>query len=238
MAQVLHNNGYPRGLVTKNWHPIASTPCNLDQDAPTDIVIHPYRCHMSKTIRRILTPLGIRTCFWPHCTLRQTLVRVKDPTPPQCRAGVVYRIPCGMCPKVYIGQTGRMLELRLKEHKRALTSGNVSQLVVAKHAMDASHTIKWKEAEVNHHPCYRKRYALESWHIRTEQHKLKMNRNNGPLPPVYNPLVHLSHLQPPTDLVGHHLCYLCLFTLTQPSVFSNPIISVTSLLLCYFIDRF
>ena len=90
----------------------------------------------------------------------------------------------------------------------------------------------------NHHPCYRKRYALESWHIRTEQHKLKMNQNNGPLPPVYNPLVHLSHLQSPTDLVGHHPCYLCLFTLTQPSVFSNPIISVTSLILCYFIDRF
>ena len=148
VAQVLHNNGYPRGLVNKNWHPIASAPCNLDQDTPTDIVIHPYKCHMSETIRRILSSLGIRTCFWPHCTLRQTLVRVKDPMPPQCRAGVVHRIPCGTCPKVYIGQTGRTLEHRLKEHKRALTSGNVSQLVVAKHAMDASHTIKWKEAEV------------------------------------------------------------------------------------------
>ena len=50
-----------------------------------------------------------------------------------------------MCPKVYIGQTGRMLEHRLKEHKRALTSGNVSQSAVAEHAMDESHTIKWEE---------------------------------------------------------------------------------------------
>ena len=54
--------------------------------------------------------------------------------------------------KVYSGQTGRMLEQRLKEHKRALTSGNVSQLVVAEHAMNEPHTIKWEEVEVaNHH---------------------------------------------------------------------------------------
>ena len=113
-----------------------------------------------------------------------------------CCGVLVYRIPCGTCPKVYIGQTGRTLEHRLKEHKRALTSGNVSQSAVAEHAMDESHTIKWEEAEVvNHHPFYRQRCALEAWHIRTERHK--MNRDEGPLPPVYNPLVHLSRLHPP-----------------------------------------
>ena len=129
----------------------------------------------------------------------------------------MYRIPCGTCPKVYIGQTGRTLELRLKEHKRALTSGNVSQSAVVEHAMDESHTIKWEEAEVvDHHPHYWQRCALEAWHIPTERHK--MNRDKGPLPPAYNPLVHLSHSHPPPDLVGHHHCYLCVFTLTHPSV--------------------
>ena len=101
--------------------------------------------------------------------------------------------------------------MSVKEHKRALTSGNVSQSAVAEHAMDESHTIKWEEAEVvNHHPLYRQRCALEAWHIRTERHK--MNRDEGPLPPVYNPLVHLSRLHPP-PLMGHHHCYLCLFSL-------------------------
>ena len=186
MTQALHNNGYPRSLMTKNWRPTTTTPCNPDQDTPTAYMTLPYIRHLSKTIRRILSPLGIRTCFRPHCTLRQTLVRVKDSRPPQQRPGVVYRIPCGTCPKVYIGQTGRTLEHRLKEHKRALTSGNVSQSAVAEHAMDESHTIKWEEAEVvNHHPHYRQRCALEAWHIRTERHK--MNRDEGPLPPASPP---------------------------------------------------
>ena len=132
-----------------------TTPRNPDQDTPTAFVTLPYIRHLSETIRRILSPLGIRTCFRPHCTLRQTLVRVKNSRSPQQRPGVVYRIPCGTCPKVYIGQTGRTLEHRLKEHKRALTSGNVFQSAVAEHAMDESHAIKWEEAEVvDHHPHY------------------------------------------------------------------------------------
>ena len=163
MAQALHNNGYPRSLVTKKWHPTTTTPLNPDQDTPTAFVTLPYIRHLSETIRRILSPLGIRTCFRPHCTLRQTLVRVKNSRSPQQRPGVVYRIPCGTCPKVYIGQTGRTLEHRLKEHKRALTSGNVFQSAVAEHAMDESHAIKWEEAEVvDHPPRYWQRCALEA----------------------------------------------------------------------------
>ena len=126
----------------------------------------PYIRHLSETIRRILAPLRIRTCFRPHRTLRQTLVRLKDQTPLQQRAGVIYRIPCGTCSKVYIGQTGRTLEHRLKEHKRALTSGNTAQSAVAEHAAEQSHVINWNEAKVMAcHPHYRQRCALEAWHI-------------------------------------------------------------------------
>ena len=56
-----------------------------------------------ETIRRMLAPLRICACFQPHCTLRQMLVRLKDRTPLQQRAGVVYRIPCDTCSKIYIG---------------------------------------------------------------------------------------------------------------------------------------
>ena len=122
VAKALQNNGYPRGLVVKNWTP-TSQPPPPEQDAPTATVTLPYIRHLSETIRRILAPLRIRTCFRPHHTLRQTLVRLKDQTPSQQRTGVIYQIPYGTCSKVYICQTGRTLEHHLKEHKRALTSG-------------------------------------------------------------------------------------------------------------------
>ena len=95
---------------------------------PRATVVIPYVRHVSESIRRILTPLEIRTCFRPHRNLRQTLVNLKDRIPLQQRAGVVYRIPCGTCPRVYVGQTCWTLDHRLKEHKRALTSGNLPSL--------------------------------------------------------------------------------------------------------------
>ena len=186
VAQALHNNGYPGSLVARDWHPSTSPLCNPDEDVPKATVTLPYIRHLSECIRRILSPLGIRTCFRPHCTLRQSLVRVKDPTPAPQRTGVVYRIPCGNCPKVYIGQTSRTLKHRLTEHKRALRLGEAAQSAVAEHAMEEDHTIKWEDAEVvDHNHRYRQRCTLEAWHIRTERHK--MNRDEGPLPGVYKP---------------------------------------------------
>ena len=83
------------------------------------------------------------------------------------------------------------LEHRLKEHKRALTSGNTAQSAVAEHAVDQMHVINWNEAKVvSCHPYYRQRCALEAWHIRTEHQT--MNRDEGPLSSVYNPLIHRS----------------------------------------------
>ena len=85
--------------------------------------------------------------FRPHRTLRQTLVNLKDRIPLQ-RTGDFYRIPCGTCPKVYVGQTCRMLDHWLKEHKRALTSENLAQSTIVEHAFHESHAINWKEAKV------------------------------------------------------------------------------------------
>ena len=104
--------------------------------------------------------------------------------------------PCGTCPKVYIGQTGRTLKHRLMEHKRALRSGETAQSAVAEHAINEGHTIKWDDAEVvDHSTRFCQRCTLEAWHIQTEQHP--MNRDEGPLPSVYNPLIHMSRPHSP-----------------------------------------
>ena len=95
----------------------------LQQETPKAVVTLPYIRHLLESICWILIPLGICTCFRPYQTLRRTLVHLKDRIEPERRAGVVYRIPCRACAKMYIGQTGRTLEHRLKEHRRALVSG-------------------------------------------------------------------------------------------------------------------
>ena len=144
--------------------------------------------HISETIWRILTPLEIRTCFKPHQTLRQLLVHPKDPIPLMQRPGVVYQVPCASCPEVYIGQTGRTLEHRLKEYKRALTSGTAISSAIAEHALNTNHDMDWANAlVVDSHPRLHPRCALEAWHIRSQKHP--MNRQQGLLSQTYNSLI-------------------------------------------------
>ena len=97
-----------------------------------------------------------------------------------------------------VGQTCRTLDHRLKEHRRALTSGNLAQSAIAEHAAQESHVTDWKKAKVvDTHPCYHQRCALESWRIRSET--TTMNRDDGDLPQTYNSLLnyprepHTSH---------------------------------------------
>ena len=154
------------------------------------LLILPYIKNLSECIRRILSQLNIRTCFKPHSTLKQLLVHPKDPIEEKKKSGAVYKISCKSCNQVYIGQTGRTLQHRITEHKRALNStDNVlyNTSAVAVHAITQKHRIDWDNAKViafegNLH----KRCLLESWYIRNEE--FPMNRESGTLPEVYHSL--------------------------------------------------
>ena len=95
----LSSNGYPTALVKKSWHPTPHSTPPLELDTPKSVVVIPYVKHLSESIRRILSPLKIRTCFRPHQILRQALVNLKDLVPLQQKAGVIYRIPYSGCPR-------------------------------------------------------------------------------------------------------------------------------------------
>ena len=60
--------------------------------------------------------INFKTIFKPHRTLRQQLVAPKDKSDPKDLSGVVYRIPCKDCNKVYIGESARVFADRFKEH--------------------------------------------------------------------------------------------------------------------------
>jgi len=53
---------------------------------------------------------------------------LKDPVLSLKKPNVVYCIPCAMCPAVYVGQTSRPLETRLKEHKDAVKHAKTEML--------------------------------------------------------------------------------------------------------------
>ena len=178
-------NGYPGKLIE---NPPQSAQPQPSQDVtspnPTFVTI-PYVKNTSEAIRRILPPLGIKTTFQPINTLRQLIVHPKDPIPKEDKAGVVYQIPCSDCPQTYIGQTGRTLGQRIKEHKKAVKDRNVITSALAEHTCQTGHTIDWCQTEIlETNQNTSRRCLLESWMIQKEPHTL--NRELGTLPTTYN----------------------------------------------------
>jgi hypothetical protein len=48
-----------------------------------------------------------------------------------------------MCRKSYIGETGRKLEIRLKEHKNSLKKGDITTSKLAERALIEEHLFEW-----------------------------------------------------------------------------------------------
>ena len=65
--------------------------------------------------------------------LRSQLVRSKDAVDPAKQDGVIYRIPCE-CGKMYIGETGRPMEDRIKEHDRDIRLARTETPAVSEYA--------------------------------------------------------------------------------------------------------
>ena len=121
VQQSLQKNGYPVTFIMRHSLP-QPVPWKEEQTARASVTI-PYIHGLSQSIRSVLSPLAIKVTFRPFWTLKQELVHLKDPVPGKQRKGVVYSIPCGECPRTYIGQTGMTLDHRLAEHRLALKTG-------------------------------------------------------------------------------------------------------------------
>ena len=86
----------------------------------------------------------------------------------------------------YIGETGRNLNIRLTEHKRATKNGDVNNHI-AEHHLHTNHRIDWDSAEcVTYSTDYYKRLTLESWFTNLEQTPLNRCQQ---LPAAYKRLV-------------------------------------------------
>ncbi len=74
----------------------------------------------------------------------------------------MYRIPCGGCDKVYIGETGRSLKTRITEHRRDVVNQK-PESAVANHTSETGHIFKFKDSKILFHSSDQyKRHLVES----------------------------------------------------------------------------
>ena len=119
-------------------------------------------------------------------TLRHLLTNVKDKDEPNNRQGAIYKIECSDCQASYIGETGRNLNTRLTEHKRATRNGDVNNHI-SEHHRQTNHRIDWDSAKcLTYSTNYFQRLTLESWFTNLEQTPLNRCQQ---LPAPYKQLI-------------------------------------------------
>ena len=158
LNHVFTKNGYPsafihsaserqparKGETTSNGTGEVDT---MQDDKKSRIITIPYIVAMSEDIRRICRRFDIKVAFKSGQTLRSQLSRVKERLPTMMRSSVVYKIPC-TCGKVYIGETTKRLETRVREHQNACRSREFDKSAIAEHAWTDHHPILWDDISV------------------------------------------------------------------------------------------
>ena len=86
-------------------------------------LVLPYTPGRSEDIDVSCRNLPLRIAFTSYGTLGNALTKVKTPTPPFEKTGVIYAVHCE-CGGTYIGETGRTFKIRMSEHKRAIKNGD------------------------------------------------------------------------------------------------------------------
>ena len=144
---------------------------------------------VSERIARGCRVLGIRTVFISRQTLRHTLTHLKSTTPDDKKQGVVYEVPCKDCEAVYIGETGRNLQERIKEHKYVVKRKDENNRIAVQ-AWSEDHTVNWDEAKIRElEPVTWRRKILEAIHIQQEK-RATTNLDCGThLSPIWSPFI-------------------------------------------------
>ncbi|XP_062556934.1 uncharacterized protein LOC134221765 [Armigeres subalbatus] len=123
-THILRINNYPLWFIQrikservhKHYNSLQSNDC---EHQVLKYVSAPYIPCLSEKLRKILKKDDVILASRPQNKIKHKLFsKMKDPIPPGKQKNVVYSIPCGTDDnKVYIGQTKRMLEVRIAEHR-------------------------------------------------------------------------------------------------------------------------
>ena len=141
----LKSNGYPskflRNTKIKDNHGQHLTPDNVKY------VSAPYVKGASEKIGKLLSSYNIITSKSSN-TLKRTFCHLKDMVKKEDTSEIVYEVKCSDCEKVYIGESGRELGTRIKEHQGNINKREINSQIY-KHLEESGHAnFDWNNVKV------------------------------------------------------------------------------------------
>lgn len=184
----LLKNNYPSSLVDKilknNSQPLVTEP---EQTLPPKKMYHkiPYVQYLSNSLSVILKEKNnFEIAKKAENTVKKNFFStIKTKTPPMSKSGIIYEIPCNECHKTYIGQSGRYLKTRVKEHERDCINvinplkkkNNLTAL--AEHCEKTGHLFNFNNVKVIGQQTNLKKRLLEEM-INIKTHKNCLNKRS------------------------------------------------------------
>ena len=116
-------------------------------------------------------------------------MKPKDPLLGLKQKGVVYEIPYEDCGVRYIGETGRSINIRRKEHVQSDRLGKSESSALAQHVEEQDHRIAWDATRifVKENKWTQMKWK-EAWLIESTKNAIA-NGHHGRIPPeMYRPI--------------------------------------------------
>ena len=185
VTQELLVNGYPLGFITsrrnhatKKRKESHTQLKDKDEKERQRTVVIPFIDGVTQPLQRLLKPLNIRVVGKSNPWKWSLQNSLKDRVNRDDEPGAVYRIPCGDCDRIYIGETGRQATVRFKEHESYVRNGRFDMSAAAEHAIFHRHKLDFEHAKIiEHEKRISQRRVKEALHINAE--KKNMNRDKG-----------------------------------------------------------
>ncbi|GAB0087312.1 uncharacterized protein DMENIID0001_016080 [Sergentomyia squamirostris] len=195
---VLKKNSFPNGVIQNLLSGGGFTVPPRTRDPGGEGIKYHAITHIPGITERVKKEInnkveGVRITLKPALPNRRLVTALKDRLPVEHKKDVVYDVPCGACPKRYIGTTSQLLKHRMQKHKSdcRLPIRNEHVTTLCHPTAQTGHQFKLSEATIlDQHRDDTVRNILECFWIRKEFPLLVNKRTDfDSVSHVYAPLL-------------------------------------------------
>jgi len=202
IKEILVNNCYPLEIINKKINEriktikvnrvIKNKEINANAIKEKTFLTIPFVKNVSEDIKKI-----VNNCVDVVYTIPKKLdlfiKKGKDSLKPQQSTEIVYKINCKNCDQVYIGQTKRHLETRLKEHRNNIKNPSGNYSVVTEHRLSLNHDFDWDKPEILHKEKNRKKREIAEMlfikKFKKSNNSINLQKDTENLNPIYDRII-------------------------------------------------